>query len=142
MAISQCGSQRLEARDVARQFEYSQDSQNPENLRSFRDVLERVGGGEEVEADADEEGEDAEQVDDVQEGGEEGELVRRHQQPHRVLQGEPAHEDGLRHAEEVILLLVRSLLQWKCYNVHHSTLGNCDYDGSVSTISTLSSVFI
>ena len=84
MAISQCSSQRLKARDVTRQFEYSQDSQNPENLRSFRDVLERVCGGEKVEADADEEGEDAEQVDDVQEGGEEGELVRRHQQPHLV----------------------------------------------------------
>ena len=141
MAISQCSSQRLEARDVARQFEYSQDSQNPENLRSFRDVLERVGGGEKVEADADEEGKDAEQVDDVEEGGEESELVRRHQQPHRVLQGEPAHEDGLRHAEEVILLLVRSLLQCKCYNVHHSTL-LANYGGSVSTISTLCSVFI
>ena len=81
MAISQCGSQRLEARDVARQFEYTQDSQNPENLRSFRDVLQRVGGGEEVQAHADEEGEDAEQVDDVEEGGEKVELVGGHEQP-------------------------------------------------------------
>ena len=81
MAVPQCEAECLEAGDVTGQFEYPQYSQNSENLRRFSDVLQRVGGGEEVQAHADEEGEDAEQVDDVEEGGEEVELVGGHEQP-------------------------------------------------------------
>ena len=39
------------------------------------DVLEGVGGGDEVEAHGDKEGEDTEEINDVEEGGEELKLV-------------------------------------------------------------------
>ena len=49
------------------QFEYSENSQDSEYLSSLGDVLQGVGGGDQVEAHRDEEGEDAKEVDNVKE---------------------------------------------------------------------------
>ena len=57
------------------QFEYSENSQDSEYLSSLGDVLQGVGGGDQVEAHRDEEGEDAEEVDNVEERGEKFKLV-------------------------------------------------------------------
>ena len=66
MTVPQGESQGLEASDVSREFEYSENSQDSEDLSSLGHPLQRVLGVEEVEQDWDEEGEDAEQVNDVQ----------------------------------------------------------------------------
>ena len=39
MAISKCGSERLEAGDVPRELEDPEDPENPEDLRSLGNVL-------------------------------------------------------------------------------------------------------
>ena len=57
------------------QFEYSENSQDSEYLSSLGNVLQGVGGGDQVEAHRDEEGEDAEEVDNVEERGEKFKLV-------------------------------------------------------------------
>ena len=57
------------------QFEYSENSQDSEYLSSLGDILQGVGGGDQVEAHRDEEGEDAEEVDNVEERGEKFKLV-------------------------------------------------------------------
>ena len=57
------------------QFEYSENSQDSEYLSSLGDVLQGIGGGDQVEAHRDEEGEDAEEVDNVEERGEKFKLV-------------------------------------------------------------------
>ena len=44
------------------------------------DVLEGVGGGDQVEAHRDKEGKDTEEINDVEEGGEELKLVRSYNQ--------------------------------------------------------------
>ena len=67
MAVSKRGPQGLESRDMSGELEYPQDPQNAEYLRSLGDVLEGVLGGEEVEGQGQVEGQDAQQVDDVQE---------------------------------------------------------------------------
>ena len=48
-------------------FEDSQYSEDPEDLSSLGDVLERVLGGEQVEGEGQVEGQYAQKVDDVQE---------------------------------------------------------------------------
>ena len=57
------------------QFEYSENSQDSEYLSSLGDVLQGIGGGDQVQAHRDEEGEDAEEVDNVEERGEKFKLV-------------------------------------------------------------------
>ena len=57
------------------QFEYSENSQDSEYLSSLGDILQGIGGGDQVEAHRDEEGEDAEEVDNVEERGEKFKLV-------------------------------------------------------------------
>ena len=57
------------------QFEYSENSQDSEYLSSLGDVLQGIGGGDQVEAHRDEEGEDAEEVDNVEERGEKFKFV-------------------------------------------------------------------
>jgi hypothetical protein len=49
VAIPESGAQRLEAGDVAREFEYPEDSQNPEDLSRFRHVFDGELGVEIVE---------------------------------------------------------------------------------------------
>ena len=66
MTVPQGESQGLEASDVSGEFKYSENSQDSEDLSSLGHPLQRVLGVEEVEQDWDEEGEDPEQVDDVQ----------------------------------------------------------------------------
>ena len=66
MAVSESCSKSFQTSDVSGEFEYSENSQDSEDLSSLGHPLQRVLGVEEVEQDWDEEGEDPEQVDDVQ----------------------------------------------------------------------------
>ena len=66
VAVSERGAEGLEAGDVAGQLEDAEDPQDPEDLSSLGDVLERVLGGEEGEGEGQVEGQDAQQVDDVE----------------------------------------------------------------------------
>ena len=56
---------------MSRQFEYPENSEDSEDLSRLGDVLQGVLGGESVEELGHVEGEDAENVDDVERGEEE-----------------------------------------------------------------------
>ena len=71
MTVSECVTQGFKPRDVSWEFEDSKNPENSENLSSFCDVLQGVFGGESVEELGHVEGEDAEDVNDVQRGKEE-----------------------------------------------------------------------
>ena len=70
LTVTESVAQGLEARDMTRQLEDPQDPQNSEDLRSLGDVLQRVLGGQPVEELGNVEGEDAQNIDNI-EGGEE-----------------------------------------------------------------------
>ena len=74
MAVSEGGAKRLQSSDVSGELEDPEDAENSEDLGGLGDVLEGVLGGEQVEQDWDEEGEDPHQVDHVQEGDQEFKL--------------------------------------------------------------------
>ena len=74
MAVSEGGAKRLQSSDVSGELEDPENPENSEDLGGLGDVLEGVLGGEQVEQDWDEEGEDPHQVDHVQEGDQEFKL--------------------------------------------------------------------
>ena len=71
MTVSKCVTQGFKPRDVSREFEDSENPQNSEYLSRLCDVLQGVFGGESVEELGHVEGEDAENINDVQRGKEE-----------------------------------------------------------------------
>ena len=74
MAVPEGGAKRLQSSDVSGELEDPEDPENSEDLGGLGDVLKGVLGGEQVEQDWDEEGEDPHQVDHVQEGDQEFKL--------------------------------------------------------------------
>ena len=76
MAVPERGAQSLEPSDMPRKLEDSQNSQDPEYLGSLGNILDRVLRGEKVQRDGDKEGEDAKEVNNVEEGNEEVKLKR------------------------------------------------------------------
>ena len=74
MAVPKGGAKCLQASDVSGELEDPENAENSEDLGRLGDVLEGVLGGEQVEEDRDEEGEDSHQVDHVQERDEEFKL--------------------------------------------------------------------
>ena len=67
MTVPEGSTKCLQAGDVAGELEDSENAENSEDLGGLGDVLEGVLGGEEVEENGDEEGEDSHQVDHIQE---------------------------------------------------------------------------
>ena len=76
MTVLQRGAQCLEAGDVSGELENPEDPENPEDLGGLGDVLQGVLGGQEVEENRDEKGQDAHQVDHVQERDQELKLAK------------------------------------------------------------------
>ena len=74
MAVPEGSTKCLQAGDVAGELEDSENAENSEDLGGLGDVLEGVLGGEEVEKNGDEEGEDSHQVDHVEERDQEFKL--------------------------------------------------------------------
>ena len=77
MTVPQCCAKGLQASYVSGELENPKNPEDPEDLGSLGEVLEGVVGVEMVEEEGDVEGEDAQQVDHVQEGDGEEELERR-----------------------------------------------------------------
>ena len=67
VAIPEGGAECLEPGDVSRQFEYSQNPQDPEDLGCLGNVAKGVLRGEQVHQQGQVEGENTHQVDHVQE---------------------------------------------------------------------------
>ena len=74
MAVPEGCAKCLQAGDVSGELEDPENAENSEDLGRLGDVLEGVLGGEEVEENRDEEGEDPHQVDHVQERDQEFKL--------------------------------------------------------------------
>ena len=71
MTVLQRGAQCLEAGDVSGELENPEDPENPEDLGGLGQVVQGVVGVDAVKAQGEEEGQDAQQVDHVQEGEQE-----------------------------------------------------------------------
>ena len=71
MTVLQRGAQCLEAGDVSGELENPKDPENPEDLGGLGQVVQGVVGVDAVKAQGEEEGQDAQQVDHVQEGEQE-----------------------------------------------------------------------
>ena len=76
VAVPECGAQSLKPSDMPGKLENSQNSQDPEYLGSLGNILEGVLGREKVQGDGDKEGEDAKEVNYVEEGNQEVKLKR------------------------------------------------------------------
>ena len=74
MAVPEGGAKCLQAGDMSGELEDPENAENSEDLGRLGDVLEGVLGGEEVEENRDEEGEDSHQVNHVQERDQEFKL--------------------------------------------------------------------
>ena len=74
MAVPEGCAKCLQAGDVSGELEDPENAENSEDLGRLGDVLEGVLGGEEVEENRDEEGEDSHQVNHVQERDQEFKL--------------------------------------------------------------------
>ena len=76
MTVAKCGAKGLQSSDVPGELENPEDPENPEDLGGLGDVLQGVLGGQEVEENRDEKGQDAHQVDHVQERDQEFKLAK------------------------------------------------------------------
>ena len=76
MTVTKSGSQRLESGDMTGQFENTQNSQNTKYLRRLGNGVKRMLGSEKVQNESNIEWENAEKVNDVEEGYEEVKLFR------------------------------------------------------------------
>ena len=77
MTVPQCSAKSLQASYVSGELENPKNPEDPEDLGCLGEVLKGVVRVEVVEEEGDVEGEDAKQVDHVQEGDGEEELKRR-----------------------------------------------------------------
>ena len=59
MAVAKCGAKGLQSSDVPGELENPEDPENPEDLGGLGNVLQGVLGGQEVEENRDEKGQDA-----------------------------------------------------------------------------------
>ena len=59
MTVAKCGAKGLQSSDVPGELENPEDPENPEDLGGLGDVLQGVLGGQEVEENRDEKGQDA-----------------------------------------------------------------------------------
>ena len=59
MAVAKCGAKGLQSSDVPGELENPEDPENPVDLGGLGDVLQGVLGGQEVEENRDEKGQDA-----------------------------------------------------------------------------------
>ena len=139
MAVSESCSKSFQTSDVSGEFEYSENSQDSEDLSRLGDVLERVGWGDEIETNRDKEGEDSKKINDVEERGDEIKLVGSNNQPENmilsslivfmnslpdnILQRKPSNKDGLGNTEEVAFFVVRGCLGWNRIKVFVSVCG-------------------
>ena len=71
MAVAKCGAKGLQSSDVPGELENPKDPENPEDLGGLGQVVQGVVGVDAVKAQGEEEGQDAQQVDHVQEGEQE-----------------------------------------------------------------------
>ena len=71
MAVLQSGAQGLKTCNVSGELENPKDPENPEDLGGLGQVVQGVVGVDAVEDQGEEEGQDAQQVDHVQEGEQE-----------------------------------------------------------------------
>ena len=127
MAVPECGAKSLQASYVPGELENPENPEDPEYLSSFGEVLEGVVRVEVVEEEGDVEGENAEQVDHIQEGDGEEKLKRRsmcsplnwlirfylawcNNEPDEIFKSEPANENCLGDSEKVVFFLVGSFL--------------------------------
>ena len=127
MAVPECGAKSLQASYVPGELENPEDPEDPEYLSCFGEVLEGVVRVEVVEEEGDVEGENAKQVDHIQEGDGEEKLKRRdicsplnwltrfylawcNNEPDEIFKSEPANENCLGDSEKVVFFLVGSFL--------------------------------
>ena len=59
MTVAKCGAKGLQSSNVSGELENPKDPENPEDLGGLGDVLQGVLGGQEVEENRDEKGQDA-----------------------------------------------------------------------------------
>ena len=71
MTVAKCGAKGLQSSNVSGELENPKDPENPEDLGGLGQVVQGVVGVDAVEAQGEEEGQDAQQVDHVQEGEQE-----------------------------------------------------------------------
>ena len=127
MTVPECGAKSLQASYVPGELENPENPEDPEYLSCFGEVLEGVVRVEVVEEEGDVEGENAEQVDHIQEGDGEEKLKRWdicsplnwltrfylawcNNEPDEIFKSEPAHENCLGDSEKVVFFLVGSFL--------------------------------
>ena len=128
MAVPECGAKSLQASYVPGELENPEDPEDPEYLSCFGEVLEGVVRVEVVEEEGDVEGENAKQVDHIQEGDGEEKLKRRdicsplnwltrfylawcNNEPDEIFKSEPANKNCLGDSEKVIFFVVVSFLR-------------------------------